>query len=34
MLKLLLVHFRIAPHKHSFTSDALNNRVGKVASSN
>jgi len=34
LLKLLPVHFRNAPHKHIFTSDALNNRVTTVASSN
>jgi len=34
LLKLLLVHFRNAPHKQNFTSDALNNRVATVASSN
>jgi hypothetical protein len=33
LLKLLPVHFRNAPHKHNFTSDALNNRVANVASS-
>jgi len=30
----LPVNFRNAPHKHNFTSDALNNRVAAVASSN
>jgi len=30
----LLVHFRNAPHKHNFTSGALNNRIATVASSN
>jgi len=34
LLKLLPVHFPNAPHKHSFTSDALNNRVATVSSSN
>jgi len=34
LLKLLPVHFRNAPHKHNFTSDALNKRVATVASSN
>ena len=34
LLKLLPVHFRNAPHKHNFTSDALNNRVATAASSN
>jgi len=34
LLKHLLVHFRNAPHKHNFTSDALNNRVATVASWN
>jgi len=30
----LPVHFRNAPHKHNFTSDAFNNHVATVASSN
>jgi len=34
LLTLLPVHFLNAPHKHSLTSDALNNRVATVASSN
>jgi len=34
LLKLLPAHFRNGPHKHNFTSDVLNNRVAKVASSN
>ena len=34
LLKLLPVHFRNAPHKHNCTSDALNNLVATVASSN
>jgi len=34
LLKLLPVRFRNAPHKHNFTSDALNNHVATVASSN
>jgi len=34
LLKLLPVHFRNAPHKHNFSSDALNNRVATVASLN
>jgi len=28
------VHFRNSPHKHNFTSDALNNCVANVRSSN
>jgi len=34
LLELLPVHFRNAPHKHNFTSDALNIRVVIVASWN
>jgi hypothetical protein len=34
LLKLSPVHFRNAHHKHSFTSDALKNRVAAVAISN
>jgi hypothetical protein len=34
LLKLLPVHFRNAPHKHNFISDALNNRIAAVGSSN
>jgi len=34
LLKVLPVHFRNTPHKHNFTSDAVNNRAANVASSN